>query len=163
MLTLPPYITLAVPIWLVPFMVLVVVMPLNAWWEPFAPTQYAAFALREASFIPLARAGDNGCRFGEMRAWLRLQRHPEGHIWLRQVLEAHPTPAGRALTLAGLARSGTAGAPWPQEWSDTDSLRVLADSGWLWWTPPEVRNHLATGALAEQLATAGPCPQWGLN
>jgi hypothetical protein len=160
---LPPYSTVAVPIWLVLFLVLVIVLPLNAWWEPLAPTQYAAFVLREASYLPLARAGDNGCQYGEVRAWQRLQQHPQGREWFRRVLEARPAPAGRVLALAGLAQAGAAEVTSRQLRAGTDSVHVLTDSGWIWWAPPEVTQQLTTGRLAERLADAGPCPQWGLH
>lgn len=162
MLKLPPYLAIAVPVWLVPLTILIIVQPLNGWWEPLAPTQYAAFVLREASYIPVSLDHDGGCGYGEIRAWLRLQQHPQGRIWLDRILKAGPTPAGRVLAEAGLGRLG--GSPANSErMLVPDSVRILSDSGWGWWTPAQVREQLAGARLGKHLASAGPCQQWGLN
>jgi hypothetical protein len=130
--------------------------------EPLAPTQYAAFVLREASYIPVSLDHDGGCGYGEIRAWLRLQQHPQGRIWLDRILKAGPTPAGRVLAEAGLGRLGGSLAN-SERRLVLDSVRILSDSGWGWWTPAQVREQLAGARLGKHLASAGPCQQWGLN
>ena len=163
MLKLPPYAAVAIPIWLVALIVLIIVLPLNGWWEPLAPTQYAAFVLREASFVPVKFGHDSGCEYPQVRAWLRLERHPQGEGWFDRVLRAHPTPAGRILAEAGRRRliKGQHVGPWPIQ--PRTSVRILSDTGWSWWAPVEAQDELDSGRLGEHMDSAGPCLPWGIE